>query len=88
MLVGEPYHLTLAEIGKLTPYQVQCIYFHPRDEKTGGLSFPSRTTKTPEQRFFDAWRTRNLPEWRIREKWVESMRQQMAAQSEVPWNAG
>jgi hypothetical protein len=31
-LLGEPFHLTLGDIAKLTDWQIRELYFHARDE--------------------------------------------------------
>jgi hypothetical protein len=62
--------LCLAEIGGLTPYQVSEIYFHARD-CAGNVIVPARRGSTYRELFFDVWRRRALPDWRIQEKWQE-----------------
>lgn len=34
-LTGEPFLLTMAEIAELTDWQIERVYGHPRDKKTG-----------------------------------------------------
>lgn len=34
-LTGEPFLLTLEEIGELTDWQIEKVYGHARDQKTG-----------------------------------------------------
>lgn len=34
-LTGEPFLLTLEEIGELTDWQIEKVYGHPRSKKTG-----------------------------------------------------
>lgn len=38
-LVGDPWRLSLEEIGKLTDRQIREIYFHPRNEN-GAIEWP------------------------------------------------
>ncbi|MGE3804151.1 MAG: hypothetical protein AB7K24_05715 [Gemmataceae bacterium] len=70
VLANEPYRLTLEQIGKLTLYQVGQIYFPPRD-RAGRLILPARRGVAYRELFFDVWRRRGLPEWRIVRKWQE-----------------
>jgi hypothetical protein len=43
-LSGEPFLLTLAEIAELTDWQIERVYGHPRNRKTGQVE-----EKPPEQ---------------------------------------
>jgi hypothetical protein len=52
----------------LTPYQVEQIYFHDRDLKTG-IPTDDRAQMDMRQFFFDIWRKRGLEEHQVRAKW-------------------
>lgn len=45
ILAGEPFHLRPADIAELTDYQLQTIYFAPRDPKTGQVLLPQPVNK-------------------------------------------
>jgi len=52
-LSGEPFLLTLEEIGELTDWQIEKVYGHPRNKKTGQVEeVPPETPRrmTMEQR--------------------------------------
>jgi hypothetical protein len=65
VLVKEPYNLTLAQIGQLTPYQVRNIYFRSpeRDQPK-----PARV-QTYREIFWGIWKHRGLTEEQIAERW-------------------
>lgn len=42
------FHLTPAEIGRLTDRQINQLYFHPRDEH-GGIAMPSSGAPDPSE---------------------------------------
>lgn len=75
ILAGEPYYLSLDQIAKLTPYQVQEVYFHERDDK-GSLKLDEGKQASPRQMFFARKRRFGLPDWRIAELWAEHQQQQ------------
>jgi hypothetical protein len=72
VLVKEPYNLTIAEIGKLTPYQLRHIFFRGQEEER--QEQPAR----PSYRdvFYEVWRRRGWKEAHIDAKWQEYLREQ------------
>lgn len=76
-LADEPFGLTLEQIGKLTLWQVNHVYFHPRDREGKLVVVPSAGVPY-EELFWDIWRARGLPDWRIEQKWQEHQRQEAA----------
>lgn len=78
MLVGEPWHLSFEQIGKLTPHQVNAILFHERD-KNGQIVVgppPGVVSETDQEAFFRRWRDAGLPDRLIWPKWQEYLKDQ------------
>lgn len=60
MLAGEPFHLRPWEVARLTDYQIQRIYFAPRDDRGQLLlSNPSRKISLDEA-YVATWRRQGL----------------------------
>ena len=59
----------------MTPYQVGKILFYPRD-KFGNIEHESGQEVTMEEIFFRRQRDFGLPEWRIRQRWQEWVKEQ------------
>lgn len=79
VLLGEPHHLTVAEIAALDRWQVIGLYFAPRDEKgqvqaTGKA--PPRVTY--REAFFAYWQDRCLADWRIEDAWAKHQAEEKA----------
>lgn len=77
-LTKDPFHLTLSQIGDLTPYQVRNILFRPED--TSKLNIPgSPFSKYTEEKdtFWKVWKEwRGLSEEEVAAKWVEKQQQE------------
>jgi hypothetical protein len=79
LLVGEPWHLTIDEIKKLTPYRVRNHYFRERDEKGNlKLRHPGAAAPTYEEIFRQTWRGRGLSEAQVEAKWREYQAEKQA----------
>jgi hypothetical protein len=66
--VGEPFHLRLEEIMRLTPWQIESIYFHDRDPKTG-IPRDERAQEDMRTFFRRIWKNRGLEDHQIEAKW-------------------
>ena len=76
-LVGDPWHLSLDQIKKLTPYQVRHVYFAKRD-KDGNVEHQPGPGESPliqshREIFYAIWRGRNLADHRIEEKYKDHL---------------
>lgn len=74
VLTGEPYHLTLEQIGNLDRWQVRGIYFCPREK---GAVVATGATKKPtlKEGFYTFWRNKCLPRWRVDHLWAQCERE-------------
>ena len=76
-LSGEPFLLTLEEIGELTDWQIERVYGHPRNRKTGQVEEVSEAPKsrmTLEQRkaqFFTMGQALRVPLEELEKTWAE-----------------
>jgi hypothetical protein len=76
-LTGEPFLLTLDEIGGLTDWQIERIYGHARDKKTGQVQQVEQAPKgrmTLAQRkaqFFTMGRALRVPQADLEKTWAE-----------------
>ena len=84
--------LTMAEIKKLTLYQIAHVYMHPRDEKTGDILHRWEVQAAPpsyEEEFRAVWRARGLGPALVELKWrrfleEEGLQDQWARQGKTP----
>jgi hypothetical protein len=95
LLARDPFHLTLDQIGRLTPWQVRHVYLRDDLDNSTGLpaawqgsatSSPARA-KSPKEIFWMVWRDwRGLSEEAVQAKWAE--RQQAAPPPARPHGVG
>ena len=82
--MSEPYNLSLDAIGKLDRWQIIGVYFTPRDKHNTVIGTGRAPPQVgPKQAFFEFWRIRHLPEYRIEEIWEKvqaEKKERMAAQ--------
>lgn len=71
MLVGEPFYLSLAEIGALTTYQVNEIYGHARDKDGKLVITGGPKALSYRELFFHVWKQRGLDEGQTKKRWKE-----------------
>jgi hypothetical protein len=72
-LVREPFNMTMAEIGKLTPYQVRNVYF--RDEERDQPRV-AKSNVSYKEIFWKTWQRRGLREHQIEVQWQEYLKEQ------------
>ncbi len=90
ILVGEPYYLSLAQIARLTWYQVWQIYFRPRPEAKEREAPPQgqRVFVTPFQLFWIHEHQRGQEDAAIIARWLKDHPERMAeAIVKAEWHA-
>lgn len=70
-LAGEPYCLPLEAIGRLTRWQVNHIYYHPRNKDGQPTRDPGGSGPSPKEEFFARCKRHGLNEARARQLWRE-----------------
>lgn len=76
-LTGEPFLLTLDDIGKLTDWQIEKVYGHARDKKTGQVQqveqvLTSRMTLAQRKaQYFTMGQALRVPLAELEKTWAE-----------------
>lgn len=67
--MDEPFQLSLEQVGRLTLWQVNNLYFRPRDSRGRLRKPPGKPPESWEDTVKEIWRRAGLDEVRIRQKW-------------------